>query len=53
MSRIENKKPEELKENETEFKLEDLAEVSGGGNPFDNVPRVPEQPIDEELRRKG
>lgn len=53
MSKIENKKPEELKDTETDIKLEDLSEVSGGGNPFDNVPRVPEKPIDDNLRQKG
>lgn len=27
-----------------------LEQVSGAGNPFDNVPRVPTQPIDPDLR---
>ena len=27
-----------------------LDEVSGAGNPFDKVPRVPTQPIDDGLR---
>ena len=30
--------------------LDDLDTVTGAGNPFDKVPRVPEQPIDPELR---
>lgn len=53
MSRIENKKPEELKETEAEIKKDDLEVVTGGSNPFENVPRVPEKPIDDELRQKG
>lgn len=27
-----------------------LEKVTGAGNPFDNVPRVPTQPIDDDLR---
>ena len=27
-----------------------LDQVTGAGNPFDDIPRVPTQPIDEELR---
>ena len=30
-----------------------LDEVTGAGNPFDNIPRVPTQPIDDELRQDG
>lgn len=30
-----------------------LEKVTGAGNPFDNVPRVPTQPIDPELRDKA
>ena len=30
-----------------------LEKVSGAGNPFDNVPRVPTQPIDPQLRVKA
>ena len=33
-----------------ELSLDDLDTVTGAGNPFDKVPRVPEQPIDPELR---
>ena len=44
------KKPEALAEEPVALDLEDLNEVTGAGNPFSNVPRVPEQPIDPELR---
>ena len=27
-----------------------LEKATGAGNPFDNIPRVPTQPIDDELR---
>ena len=30
-----------------------LDQASGAGNPFDNVPRVPTQPIDDDLRQDG
>ena len=30
-----------------------LNQVSGAGNPFANVPRVPTQPIDDDLRGNG
>ena len=30
-----------------------LDKISGAGNPFENIPRVPNQPIDEDLRRDG
>lgn len=38
--------------------IEELAEdaldqVSGAGNPFEDIPRVPTQPIDDELRDKA
>ena len=32
---------------------DELDEIAGAGNPFANVPRVPTQPIDEDLRSKG
>ena len=32
---------------------EDLDQVSGAGNPFDEIPRTPTQPIDDELRKNG
>ena len=31
---------------------DELDEIAGAGNPFANVPRVPTQPIDEDLRSK-
>ena len=30
-----------------------LDQVSGAGDPFADIPRVPEQPIDDELRKDG
>ena len=30
-----------------------LEQVAGGENPFGEIPRVPEQPIDPELRQDG
>ena len=36
-----------------EVDLDELDDISGAGNPFGNVPRVPTQPIDEDLRGNG
>lgn len=41
------------KESQEELKEAELDEVAGAGNPFENIPRVPLQPIDDELRKKG
>ena len=30
-----------------------LDKVTGAGNPFDQIPRVPTQPIDDKLREDG
>ena len=30
-----------------------LNKVTGAGNPFDKIPRVPTHPIDDELREDG
>ncbi len=35
-----------------EVDLEDLEQVTGGGA-FSNIPRVPEKPIDDQLRDKA
>lgn len=32
---------------------EALDEVAGAGNPFDKIPRVPTQPIDDDLRENA
>lgn len=32
---------------------DDLQEVTGGVNPFAKIPRVDDQPIDEDLRKNG
>ena len=52
MKKNESKKEEIL---ETMEKLEDdaLNAVTGAGNPFEEEPRVPTQPIDDDLRGKG
>ncbi len=35
-----------------EVDLEDLEQVTGGGA-FSNIPRIPEKPIDDQLRGKA
>lgn len=49
-----NKIKEEIKETlaDDAVLLEDeaLEAVTGAGNPFANLPRIPTQPIDDELR---
>ena len=50
------KKEEVFQETENgrdELSVEDLSEAVGAGNPFENIPRVPTQPIDDELRNKS
>ena len=32
---------------------ENLDAVNGAGNPWEGVPSVPQQPVDEELRKRG
>ena len=32
---------------------EALEKITGAGNPFENIPRVPTQAIDDDLRKKG
>lgn len=44
------KKAEETQE-PRELSLDELEQVTGGGV-FDNVPRVPQKPIDDDLRSK-
>ncbi len=52
MKLTEKKHPE--KENEqVALDLNDLNQVSGSGDPFEDVPRVPENPIDDDLRNDG
>ena len=45
--------PQKPEEAVKELSQEVLGQVTGGGNPFDKVPRVPEQPIDPDLRGKA
>ena len=60
------KEPKELLNQETVEKVRGAAEkiaeaipeevldkVTGAGNPFDKIPRVPTQPIDDKLREDG
>lgn len=51
-------KPDPQRKEETMQTIKDLSldaldEVVGGGNPFQDVPRVPTNPIDDELRENG
>jgi hypothetical protein len=57
---VRNEKVEKLtkkkavdKEEKEELSLDELDQVSGAGNPFKNIPRVPTQPIDDDLRDKA
>ncbi len=49
------KKKEEQLDNIKAMELTDeqLDQVSGAGNPFEDIPRVPTNPIDDELREKA
>ena len=47
-----NNIPEELKEKVTEVAEEVLENVTGGTNPFGDIPRVPNQPLDQDVRDK-
>lgn len=42
--------PEEAMEQPLELTEEELDRATGAGNPFEDVPRVPTQPIDDEVR---
>ncbi|HIU57963.1 MAG TPA: hypothetical protein IAA61_09185 [Candidatus Ornithomonoglobus merdipullorum] len=44
-------KKEDENKDVQEIELDDLEQVTGGGA-FDNVPRVPQNPIDDSLREK-
>ena len=54
---LEGKAPDlaEIKDAEgvEELQNETLDKVSGAGNPFEDIPRVPNNPIDPELREKA
>lgn len=44
----------EVIENEVkELNEDEIEQVAGAGNPFEDIPRVPLQPIDDKLRNKG
>lgn len=38
---------------DVELNLDELNNVTGAGNPFDAVPRVPEHGIDDDIRENG
>lgn len=48
-------KQENKAKNSAMEELDDAAldEIAGAGNPFANIPRVPTQPIDDNLRNNG
>lgn len=46
-------KAEEQKDMVNKLSDEDLSKVVGGDNPFEDIPRVPLQPIDDKLRNNG
>ena len=52
---LENENKAKAAENTTMKELDDdaLEEVTGAGNPFANISRVPTQRIDSNLRNKG
>lgn len=45
--------PEKVYEQTKKLDLNDLDQVSGAGDPFAEEPRVPENPIDPDLRQDG
>ena len=46
-------KKEEIQETMEKLGDDVLGAVTGAGNPFEEEPRVPTQPIDDDLREKG
>ena len=48
-----HKETEKVNEEKKKLDLDDLDRVSGAGDPFADDPRVPENPIDPDLREKG
>lgn len=36
-----------------ELGMDEIDQVAGAGNPFEDVPRVPLKPIDDKLRKNG
>ncbi len=51
--KILKEKAQQAEQKLQELEDEQLDQVSGAGNPFENVPRVPLQEIDDELREKA
>ena len=45
--------PEQIKDQPKELTPEELDAVTGAGDPFADIPSVPTQPIDDELRKDG
>ena len=44
---------EELDTEVSELEPEELKDVAGAGDPFADVPRVPEKPIDPDVRERA
>ncbi|MBE6723777.1 MAG: hypothetical protein E7576_01065 [Ruminococcaceae bacterium] len=40
-------------EEKKKLSTDDLEKVSGGEDPFEDIPRIEPEPIDEELRKDG
>ena len=50
------KKEKALKETENEMRelrVDELEEIAGAGDPFEDIPYVPTKPIDDDLRHKS
>ena len=53
---MEQAKKTDLQEKDTEqvtLEPKDLGQVAGGTDPFADTPRVPDNPIDDDLRKDG
>ena len=50
---MEKKKKDLAGEKTVKLTKDTLDQVSGAGDPFGDEPRVPENPIDDELRKDG
>ena len=47
------KTADELEKEISELSPEAIKDVSGAGDPFEDLPRVPDNPIDPEIRGKS
>ena len=53
LKKDEKEKKEIFQETVQELSSDELDTVSGAGNPFEDVPRVPSSPLDSDLREKA